>query len=295
MQAERTASGIPGDGLLSPPEKGGVRKLAALRLSGGDGERIMPAIAEECPVALSYNGIAHVVMMATPADLEDFAVGFSLAEGIVGNAGEISDIDLRAASAGMLADVRIPRRRQEALLNRRRNLVGQSGCGICGVEELEEAIRPLAPIRAVPKISYPAAHRALETLRAHQPLNAASGAVHAASFIDDRGDILAAREDIGRHTALDKLTGHMARTGIDPESGCILLSSRCSYELVHKTIAARVPALMTISAPTTLAIELAREAGLTLIALARSDSILCFNDPHGLFAGPGGPTAREDR
>lgn len=262
-------------------------RLPALSLAPFGRAATAREVASEMPTALSYNGVAHVVMMTTPQDFEDFAVGFTLSEGIVESVDEISAIDLRSADAGMLVDIRIPQARFEALLGRRRNLVGQSGCGICGLEELGEALRPLPPLDAAPVLDREAAARALDALRGRQPLNAATGAVHAAAFCDASGAILAAREDVGRHNAFDKLIGHMARAGLDPSAGFALLSSRCSYELVQKAVAARIPALVTISAPTALAIRLAREARLTLIALARADSMLCFCDPHGLFGEAG--------
>jgi len=274
----------------SLPERACIRDFPARRLSSGGTEPHGRAVAAELPTALTYNGISHVVMMITPADFEDFAVGFSLAEGVVERADEIEEIEPRDTEAGILVDIRIPPERAEALIGRRRNLVGQSGCGLCGMEDLEGAIRPLPALEARPDLTYDAAHRALEALREWQPLNADCGAIHAAAFADWSGTICAAREDVGRHNALDKLTGHMARAGRGPGGGFALLSSRCSYELVHKVIAARIPALVTVSAPTTLAIELAQGAGLTLVALARSDSMLCFNDPHGMFgSGEGGP------
>lgn len=262
-------------------------RLPALSLAPFGRAATAREVASEMPTALSYNGVAHVVMMTTPRDFEDFAVGFTLSEGIVAAASEIGEIEVRPAEAGMLVDSRIPQARFETLLGRRRNLVGQSGCGICGLEELEEALRPLPPLTGVPVLTREAVDRALDGLRGRQPLNAATGAVHAAAFCDASGNILAAREDVGRHNALDKLIGHLARAGLDPETGFALLSSRCSYELVQKAVAARIPALVTISAPTALAVRLAREARLTLIALARADSMLCFCDPHGLFGETG--------
>lgn len=255
----------------------------ALRLSKGSRDTIGRAVASEMPVALSYNGIAHVVMMLTPADYEDFAVGFSLSEGIVGDADEIAAVDVRASEAGMLVDLSIPRSRFEALVRRRRNLVGQSSCGVCGIEELEEAVRTLPPLDAVPTLSRGAIDRALDALPRHQPLNAETGAVHAAAFCDASGRIVKVREDVGRHNAFDKLIGGLARGTFDAGEGFALLTSRCSYELVEKAVMARIPALVTISAPTGLAVTLARRARLTLVALARADSMLCFNDPYGLF------------
>ncbi len=273
-----------GDRDVGPARLGSASAGARLLYAGG-GEAVERALAAETPVALSCNGVAHVVMMLTPADYEDFAVGFSLAEGIVATADEIDAIDVRASEAGMLVELTIPQDRFAALLRRRRNLVGQSGCGICGLEELEEAIRPLPSLEARPRIDHAGIARALADLPRHQPLNAETGAAHAAAFCDPSGRILAVREDVGRHNAFDKLVGHLARTGVDARDGFALLTSRCSYELVEKAVMARIPALVTISAPTGLAVALARRARLTLVALARADSMLCFNDPHGVFGG----------
>ncbi len=243
-------------------------------------------LAEETPTALVYNGVSHVVMMATPADLEDFATGFSLSEGLIHSAADIKRLSVRTVDAGLLVDITIPPPLMERLIDARRNIVGQTGCGLCGVEDLEDAIRPLAPLRHAPRIDHHALHTALLALRDHQPLNRDTGAVHAAAFADSTGRIKAIREDVGRHNALDKLTGWLARTGPPPESGAVIMTSRCSYELVQKTVCAGVPALVTISAPTALAVRLAEQAGLTLLALARQDSMLCFHDPHGLFPAP---------
>jgi len=258
---------------------------AVMRLmSGGQVEAAARTLAAEVPVSLTYNGIAHVVMMATPRDIEDFAVGFSLAEGIVDSAAEISGVEVREIAPGLLVRVDIPPARQEELIGKRRGLVGQTGCGICGVTELEQAIRAVRVVPPPPSLGAQAVFRALEALSSHQPLNRETGAVHAAAFADSAGNILLAREDVGRHNALDKLVGALAREGRDAASGFAVMTSRCSFELVQKCASAGIPALVTVSAPTNLAVDLARRAGLTLIALARADSALVFNDPSGLFA-----------
>ncbi|RMD89000.1 MAG: formate dehydrogenase accessory sulfurtransferase FdhD [Alphaproteobacteria bacterium] len=272
-----------GDRTGAPESWPVVAILPARRLAAGSRDTIARAVANEVPVALSYNGIAHVVMMLTPADYEDFAVGFSLSEGIVDGPEEVEAVEVRTGEAGMLVDLSIPRSRFEALIRRRRNLVGQSNCGVCGLEELEEAVRTLPPLDTAPQLTRGAIDRALDELPRHQPLNAETGAVHAAAFCDPSGRILAVREDIGRHNAFDKLIGALARGPFDAGEGFALLTSRCSFELVEKAVMARIPALVTVSAPTGLAIELARRARLTLVALARADSMLCFHDPHGLF------------
>lgn len=251
-------------------------------------------LAAEIPVSISYNGLAHAVMMASPLDLEDFVTGFSLTEEIVPDASEIEAIDLRPLTVGVLAQARIPAGRAKRLTEQRRNLVGQTGCGLCGLVELEAAIRRYAAVTTRPAIDGKAVFAALAGLSALQPLNRATGAVHAAAFCDGAGTILAAREDVGRHNALDKLIGHLARSRTDPRSGFVLMTSRLSFELVQKCLAMGIPALVGISAPTALAVTLAQDHGLTLVGLARPDRIQAFSDPHRLFAtsAPAAASAR---
>ena len=262
----------------------GSNGAAVVRLLADGGvERASRPLAAEVPVSLTYNGIAHVVMMCTPQDMEDFAIGFSLAEGIVESPAELLGVEVREVASGLLVRVDIPPARSEQLIGRRRGLVGQTGCGICGVTELEHAIRAVRTVPPPPVIAPQAVFRALEALSDHQPLNRATGAVHAAAFADAEGNILLAREDVGRHNALDKLVGAMAREGRNAASGFAVMTSRCSFELVQKCAGAGIPTLVTVSAPTDLAADLARRAGLTLIALARRDSALVLSDPYDLF------------
>ena len=242
------------------------------------------ALANEVPVALEFDGSPYAVMMLTPADLEDFAVGFALSERIIVRAGEIARIDVRQGTRGIGIDVRLEREHSARLAERRRAIPGQSGCGICGLTTIEEALPQLTPLTAAPRVAQKALFRALESLPARQTLNQATGAVHAASFCSPDGEILVVREDVGRHNAFDKVIGHLAREGLEPSSGFALLTSRCSYELVQKAVLARIPILAAISAPTELAVSIARGANLTLIALARGDSALVFNDPFSSIA-----------
>jgi FdhD protein len=242
------------------------------------------AVAGERAVSITYNGEPHAVMMASPGDLQDFAIGFSLGEGIVANAGEIAAIVDDETDAGILLHMEIPPERFEALKTRRRHLVGQTACGLCGVAELTDAARRYDPITEAPRLTAEGLFAALAALPHRQTLNRATGAVHAAVSATADGQIRAVREDVGRHNAFDKLIGHMARTGIDPAEGFALLTSRCSVELVQKALAFRFRALVTVSAPTDLAITLAGDHDLTLVALARADGVLCFNDPFGIFA-----------
>ena len=251
----------------------------AVRITPADSAPGTRALANEVPVALEFDGEPYAVMMLTPADLEDFAVGFALSERIVAKPSEIARIDIRYGSRGIGIDVRLEKEHSARLAQRRRAIPGQSGCGICGLTTIEEALPQLAPLRAAPRITAKALFKALSALPGWQALNQETGAVHAASFCSADGEILAVREDVGRHNAFDKVIGHLARETIDSASGFALLTSRCSYELVQKAVLARIPILVTISAPTELAVSIAAEANLTLIALARRDSVLVFNNP----------------
>lgn len=234
-------------------------------------ERTLPV---EMPVAIEYNGVGYAVMMATPADLEDFAIGFSLSERIVASPDEVLDTDTHETPQGIVLRITIAQERTEAMLDRVRVRVSESSCGLCGLENLEQVARPLPPVTASLDVATPAIFAALESLSAHQPLNKATGGAHAAAFCAPDGTILHAREDVGRHCALDKLIGALAKARVSPAAGFILLSSRCSYELVEKTAIAGCPLLVTISTATTLAADRARAAGLSLIALARRDAML---------------------
>ena len=228
----------------------------------------------EAPIAIEYNGIGYAVMMATPTDLEDFAIGFSLSERIIGSASDVTSIEALETELGWLLKIAIAETCVAPMIERVRVRVSESSCGLCGLENLEQVARPLPVLDASPAITDEAIFRAIEALHNHQPLNLATGGAHAAAFCDRGGRILVTREDVGRHCALDKLIGALARDGMTPQSGFFLLSSRCSYELVEKTVIAACSALVTISTATSLAVERARAAGLQLIALARPDSAL---------------------
>jgi len=257
---------------------------SAKLLASGRSEPLDRAIPAEVPVSLTYNGLSHVVMMASPAHLRDFVIGFSLTEGILSSVDQLLTLRIENTDKGILLNAEIPEEIYKDLVARRRNIVGQTGCGLCGLIELEQVARPLPPIVEAPRISQTAATHAVAALADWQPLNAETGAVHAAAFADESGAVQLAREDVGRHNALDKLIGAMAEAQLDPATGFVVLSSRCSYELVQKAIAARIPALVTISAPTELAVDMAKEGALTLIALARPDSMLCLHDPFDVMA-----------
>lgn len=265
-----------------------LRRVALTRIRDGLLEHGDDLVIDETPIALTYNGVAHAVMMATARDLQDFALGFSLSEGIVAAVSEWQFVEARRSEAGIVIEMLIPQSRFDALQQRPRQLVGNSACGLCGVESLQSALRPLAPIAfdgAMVRVA--AIEVALQSLSAAQLLNQHSGGVHAAGWAHAEG--LLVREDVGRHNALDKLLGARAGmvrnavsaagreerfrlTPLSPlrgDPGFVVVSSRASYELVHKTASAGIPLLATVSAPTSAAIDLAQACGLTLIAFAR--------------------------
>ena len=245
---------------------------------------LIRSIAVEAPVSVEIGGIAYAVMMATPTDLEDYAVGFALGEGLIETPGQIGRVDVHAIEGGWALRIWLPPERNAIALDRARNRVSESSCGLCGIENIEEVLRPFPAITARITTDRGAIAAALAALGEHQPLGDATGAVHAAAFCSPGGEIRLVREDVGRHNALDKLIGALARAGIDPTTGFVLLSARCSYELVEKTVRAGCPMLVTISAPTSLAAERAAAAGLTLVALARPDAALIVSDLHAMIA-----------
>ena len=234
-----------------------------------NGKRVTWALPEEVPVAILLNSRSQVVMMATPADLEDFALGFVLSEGLVLHHSHVNNVIVLNQDEGLSVDVAIPKDKllREQMVSR--NMEGRVGCGLCGITELEDAIRmPDRKVKQVP-FSTTAIAAAFTSLPQYQPMNAINRTVHSAGFCSVDGSILLAREDVGRHNALDKLIGAMARAGISPENGFVVMSSRCSFELVQKCASVGIGALATISAPTALALKLARQAGLKLAGSAQ--------------------------
>ena len=239
-------------------------------------------IATEVPVALVYKGTSHVVMMASPDDLEDFGLGFSLSEGVIESPDDLLFIDVAEGDQGYIIDMDIPDAAHTKIANRRRYLSGRTGCGLCGVESLEEALPDLTPLQSDLAISPQAIYHAFETLHDHQPVKQATGAVHGAAWCAVHGEILAVREDVGRHNALDKLIGAMAKNRLDFTNGFCLITSRCSYEMVQKAVQVGMPLLAAISAPTTLAVQMAEENNLTLLALTRAKTFTIFTHSHRL-------------
>ena len=271
----------PLDAPLRPPA--GVKVVAVRQRRGAALHDTSDWVAEEVPVALEYNGVSHAVMLASPADLEDFALGFSLTEDIVDCAADVRDIEVAAAPPGITVRLDIASACFARLKERRRSLAGRTGCGLCGTESLPQAVRRPAPLRSDAFFSAAAVARALATLGGQQPLHAASGAVHAAAFADAQGRLRLVREDVGRHNALDKLVGAMAAARIPGNEGFIAVTSRASYEMAGKTVRAGAPLLAAVSGVTALAVEVAGEAGLCLAGFARGERLNLYTHPERIF------------
>lgn len=244
-----------------------------LHTDGGK-SRVTWQVPEEVPLAIQFNSQNFAVMMGTPADFEDFATGFALAEGIVSRASDIDGIVVLPTEEGFAIDIAAGPERLNTQRMVKRSLEGRVGCGLCGIEDIKDAIR--MPGGTVPGVmlSPSAVTKAYKSLPDYQPMNAINRTVHAAAWCSSDGTILFSREDVGRHNALDKLIGAMARDEVDPHGGFVLMSSRCSFELVQKCAIAGIGALATVSAPTALALTLARRAGLKLAAIARNGVML---------------------
>lgn len=247
----------------------GARQLPARVLREGVVSDALEWVAEEVPVALVYNGVAHAVMLASPLDLEDFALGFSLSEGLIDHADELLDCEQLDDAAGITLDLRITLRCFMRLKERRRTLAGRTGCGVCGAERLADAVRPVRQPVAGLAVDGAAIERAMGELGSRQGLQQTTGATHAAAWCGLDGEVRVLREDVGRHNALDKLVGHLAKAGVDPHTGFVAVTSRASYEMVHKTATAGIGLLAAISAPTALAVQVAEQANLSLVGFAR--------------------------
>jgi FdhD protein len=254
----------------APLPAGAVRRNVE-RHRGGAMVRVADAIAEEIPVAFVYNERPHAVMLATPADYEDFALGFSLSEAIIASAAEFEGVEVAPALAGVELRIRVPEARAAVLDERVRQLTGRTGCGLCGAQTLEAAIRHPSAVAEPAPIGSAALQNALAELKHRQTINVATGATHAAAWASSSGRVELVREDVGRHNALDKLIGAMLAAHVDVHAGFVVVTSRASYEMVMKSATVGIGILAAISAPTALAIALAEEANVTLIGFARPE------------------------
>ncbi|TDN49883.1 FdhD protein [Scandinavium goeteborgense] len=240
-------------------------------------------LAEEVPVALVYNGISHVVMMASPKDLMLFAIGFSLSEGIIANRSEIYGMEVLKVCNGLEVQIELSSRRFMALKERRRALAGRTGCGVCGVEQLDDVGRPIAPLPFIQTFSLKYLDLALEHLNDVQPVGRLTGCTHAAAWVTPNGTLVGGMEDVGRHVALDKLLGRRAGEGDAWHQGAVLVSSRASYEMVQKAAMCGVEILFAVSAATTLAVEVAERCNLTLVGFCKPGRATIYTHPQRLL------------
>jgi FdhD protein len=248
----------------------------AQRIDGGSADPVVDSLAEETAIALHVNGEPQLVLLATPQDLDDLALGFALSEGWIDHPTELRVVDRLHHASGIVLQLAVPEARALALRERRRSLAARSGCGLCGVESLEDAMRPPRRVADRVRLRGDTLLGGMAALAAAQPLNARCGALHAAAALVD-GALQAVREDVGRHNALDKTLGALAVAG--QRADAVLLTSRASYELVHKAAQCGVEVLATVSAPTALAVRLADEAGLTLVGFAREQRFTVYSQP----------------
>jgi FdhD protein len=253
-------------------DKTGHQERPVTRHRGADATRTTDRVIEEVPVALVFNGISHAVMMVTPRDLQPFAMGFALTEGLVSQASDVFDIEVREHARSFEIDITIATQEFVQLKQQRRSMAGRSGCGVCGIESLELLDLQPERIEAAPLAGPATGHRTRRVgTGQYQQLQRATGGVHAAAWCSADGAVLRVCEDVGRHNALDKLIGHLALDGVDMQNGFVFMSSRASYELVRKAARMNIPMLATISAPSTLAIDIAAEAGIKLVSFCRQD------------------------
>jgi FdhD protein len=253
--------------------------------SGASGPELTRAVAVEAPIQIVIGGAPFAVMMATPSDLEDFAYGFALTEQIADSVADIRGVEVEPAEDGWKLKIAISGERLQAHLARGRAMSGRTGCGLCGIEDFSQmpSPRPVLPTQA--PIAPDAIRLAISELEARQPLNQATRAVHAAAWCEQDGTIVLVREDVGRHNALDKAIGALARAGVAPDSGFFVITSRCSFEMVAKVAIFGSGTLVSVSAPTSLALERAERFGVRVIAVARRDQALCFDGGKGDASG----------
>ncbi len=250
--------------------------VTAVRQKQGVQKKVTDFLAEEVPIALVYNGISHAVMLATPADLEDFAVGFSMTEGIIHSPKEIYDIDIIESFNGIRIEIDIASERFIHLKERRRNLTGRTGCGLCGTDSLAQAVKVLPPLTSRPSVPIQPILAGFTQMETMQSLKQQTGATHAAAWLAKDGTVTLLREDVGRHNALDKLIGTLNQQQIDCSTGAALVTSRASYEMVQKCVLAGIPTLAAVSAPTALAVRMAELSGLLLLGFVRNENYTVY-------------------
>ena len=263
----------------------GVVAAEVVTWRGGRAEAKQDWLIDEVPVALVFNGISYAVMLASPTDLEDFARGFALSEGLVDSSKEIHGIDVEWVDQGMEVRLDVAASTEYRLKERKRNLSGRTGCGLCGTESLDQVLRPIAAVVSSVSVAASAVAAALQAMAAAQPLQRLSGASHAAAWCGVDGDMRIVREDVGRHNALDKLIGAMVSQQTEVQRGFVAITSRASVEMVQKTATMGVGLLVAVSAPTALAVRLARDSGVALAGFARGGDFVCYTQPERFGVG----------
>jgi FdhD protein len=269
-----------------------LARVTATRVAGGRRRATVRALPEEVAVALSYDGTTHAVMMASPVDLEDFAIGFSVTEGKVADPSEIAELEIVEHGPGIEARMWLAPAAARRTVERRRAMLGPTGCGLCGIDSLDAALPRVPEVGGGPTLSPAEVAAAVASLRPAQRLNAEAHALHAAGFWTPARGLVAAREDVGRHNALDKLVGALLRAGVDPSEGVVVLTSRLSVEMVQKTAALGAAVVAAVSAPTALALRTAEAAGITVVAVARDDGFEIFSRPERVGAPEPGADLR---
>jgi FdhD protein len=271
----------------SPPT--GVRQASVTNWRGGRVQVLSDWLAEEAPVALVFNGISQAVMMATPADFEDFALGFGLTEGLLLDASELYGVEVAQACEGIEVQMEVSSACLARLKERRRTLAGRTGCGLCGTDSLAQVRRTLPTVVPLP-LAREALAQAQRTLRSWQSMQQLTGASHAAAWCNAQGDVQVVREDVGRHNALDKLVGALVRERVEAAAGFICITSRASFEMVQKAAMAGVGTLAAVSAPTALAVDTAVQCGLALAGFVRGDDFVAYTQPQAFGLGDTGDT-----
>ena len=266
----------------------GVAQLAVSDVSAGQVNARQDYVAQEVPVALVFNGISHAVMMATPAYLEDFALGFSLTEGLLTNASELYGVEVRPMKDGIELHLEVSAACEWRLKERRRTLAGRTGCGLCGTDSLSQVHRELPAVHTF-ETTANAVLKATTELRQWQPVQQLTGATHAAAWADPSGNILRVKEDVGRHNALDKLIGDLVRSQVNPSSGFLCITSRASFEMVQKAVAFGAGMLAAVSAPTALAVEVASSHNLMLAGYVRGTQLVAYSFPERIGLAPLNP------
>ena len=259
-----------------------LSSLSVSQWQNGDIVKTQDCLAEETPVALIYNGVSHAVMLATAQDLEDFALGFSLSEGILQSASELYGIEVQVQSNGIELHCEIASERFMQLKERRRTLAGKTGCGLCGAENLAQAMRYPALLKTPRRFNAKAIVTGVKAIQAQQKLQQQTGATHASAYVQSDGTVSLVREDVGRHNALDKLVGALAKQELD-RAGFIITTSRASFEMVQKTASAGVGMLVAVSAPTGLAVRVAEQCGLTLVGFARESRYVIYSHANNIM------------